>query len=91
MALAEPVSQHSEQHLAASLCGACVSGARGASPRRYGGARARGARSGLTNTLGGDPRGVLEHVRRIGVCWNMCDAWWVFETICALSNIRTVS
>jgi hypothetical protein len=26
-----------------------------------------------------------------GGCWNMCDAWWVSETICALSNIRTVS
>jgi hypothetical protein len=31
----------------------------------YGEARARGARSGLTNTLGGDSGGVLEHVRRM--------------------------
>eukprot|EP01049_Picozoa_sp_SAG25_P000298 SAG25_NODE_9_length_28981_cov_95.245274_8_plen_124_part_00 len=40
-------------------------GAAGLAPRRYGGARARGARSGLTNTLGGDSGGVLEHVRRM--------------------------
>eukprot|EP01047_Picozoa_sp_COSAG01_P038432 COSAG01_NODE_3118_length_6562_cov_343.759554_3_plen_62_part_00 len=38
-------------------------GARGAP--HYGGARARGARSGLTNTLGSDSGGVLEHVRRM--------------------------